>query len=76
MNALKPVDLFFKYFDYITRYDPDTDTKLMLDFCREQWPIVERALLGGEGIQACDSRAHDATCSFVERNLFNLYDRN
>lgn len=71
MNS-KPVDLFFSYFDYITRYDPDTDTKLVLDFCREQWPIVERALLQGEGIRACNSQAHDATCSFVERNLFNL----
>lgn len=69
---IKPVDLFFSYFDYAQRQLPDMDPMLVLEFARGQWPIVERALLGGEGIRACDSRAHDATCSFVERTLFNL----
>lgn len=39
------------------------------EFCKRQWPIVERALVYGEGGRALDSRAHDLTCSFVERNL-------
>jgi hypothetical protein len=44
-------------------------------FCEAQWPIVERALFNGEGTRGCDSRAHDLTCSFVERKVSaNLYE--
>ena len=41
------------------------------EFCNLQWSIVERALILDEGIRACDSRAHDVTCGFVEHKLFN-----
>ena len=42
------------------------------DFCQRQFPIVEEAILGGKGIHACDSRAHDLTCSFVELKVISL----
>lgn len=38
-------------------------------FATQQWPIVERALVKGEGVRACDARAHDLTCGFVSRKL-------
>lgn len=41
-------------------------------FAIQQWPIVERALVNGEGIRACDERAHDLTCSFVSRKLYEV----
>lgn len=40
------------------------------EFCSQQWPIVERALVQDEGVQACTAASHDLTCAFVARRLF------
>lgn len=65
------LDLFLKFFDFLQAAMSDMDPYKVMDFTKRQWPIVERALVDGEGVRACDSRAHDLTCSFVEKVLFN-----
>lgn len=66
------LDLFLGFFDFAQARLGDMDPFRVMDFTKRQWPIVERALIDGEGIRACDSRAHDLTCSYVEHRLFNV----
>lgn len=65
------LDIFLKFLYYAQARFPEMNAEGVMDFTKRQWPIVERALFDGEGIRACDSRAHDLTCAFVERQLFN-----
>ena len=67
-------NLYCQFLVFCGKALDDMPFNRLQEFCKRQWPIVERALLGGEGIAACDSLAHDLTCQFVERNLYaDLY---
>lgn len=70
MNKLSSVELVLQYYSFVAKTFEDMRAVEITDFVQRQWPIVERALIDGEGIRACDSRAHDLTCQFVERELY------
>lgn len=63
------MSLFKQFYLYCKTANPDLPEERRFAFCEHQFPIVQRALVYGEGLQACDSRAHDLTCSFIERSL-------
>jgi hypothetical protein len=62
--------LYNEFLVFCGVYMEDMTFSRLNEFCMGQWPIVELAILNGGGIRACNSQAHDLTCSFVERKVF------
>lgn len=64
---------FAAFVAYVASYfKGDLSNEALNGFIVSQYPIVERALHGGEGIRACGPDAHDITCSFVSLTLSNF----
>lgn len=63
------VDLYNEFFMHCGVALRDMTFTRIETFVQAQWPIVVEALLNDAGISACDARAHDLTCGFVERKL-------